>query len=755
MSSISRELQFTLHAAIREAESRRHGYVTVEHLLYALLHDDRGGEVLFHIGVDRDAVKSELERFFREDLEAEPGDEPIEPQQTLSFLRVIQGALFHAQSAEQETIDAGDLIAAICNETDSFAMTLLGAQHVSRLDVLHYVSHGISKRSGAAPRGDESEPFFTGDVDGGEEVPTPADALEAFTTNLTQLARDEKLDPLIGRSREIERAVHVLARRRKNNPIFVGEPGVGKTALAEGLAMRITGDQVPEYLAKAEVYSLDLGTLLAGTRFRGDFEERFKALIHCLKQKEQSILFIDEIHSIMGAGATMGGTMDASNMLKPLLADGEVRCIGSTTFTEFRNFEKDHALSRRFQRIDVKEPSHEESVRILQGLAPRYEAHHGVKYTASALKNCVDLSVRHLPDRFLPDKAIDVMDEAGAAVRLRRTKRKRKTVGVRDIESVVARIAQVPAARASGSDLEQLHTLEARLQEQVYGQDPAIHTVTAAIKRSRAGLGGDHKPIGSYLFMGPTGVGKTELARQLSEHMGVPFLRFDMSEFVEKHAVARLIGAPPGYVGYDQGGLLVQKIRQHPHAVLLLDEIEKAHPDLFDILLQIMDHATLTDNQGREAHFEHVILIMTSNVGAREMSKSSVGFESGSGGTGKKDLERMFSPEFRNRLDAVVTFDKLDQGIMLRVVDKFITELRKQLSERAVDLELSEAALLWLAKNGYDPFFGARPLDRLIQTSIKDKIADEVLFGALAKGGTVGIDADETELRFDFRPKSN
>ncbi len=760
MSELSREIRFALHAAVQEAVSRRHAYLTLEHLLFALIHDDRGAEVLTHCGVDLACLKKELERFFREDLEAVPGDDALEPQQTIAFLRVLRHALLHAQSAEQKTFDAGDLIAALFDETDSYARALLESQEVSRLDVLRFITHGVSKLPGSmstpnSVHGTETDSVFSpgspsdAETAGDSTAPNP---LEAFTINLSKLAAEGKLDPLIGRGKEIERAIHVLARRRKNNPLFVGEPGVGKTALAEGLAQRIGRGQVPPDLAEAEIFALDLGALLAGTRFRGDFEERFKTLMHQLQQRKQPILFLDEIHTILGAGTTMGSTMDASNLLKPLLAEGKIRFLGSTTFREFRNVEKDHAFARRFQRIDIQEPSETESLRILQGLAPHYETHHGVKYTPSALKRCVELSVRHLPDRFLPDKAIDVMDETGAAVRLRPTKQKRKTVTPRDVEAVVARIAQVPVARAAESDLAQLAHLEENLQAQVFGQDPAVHTVAAAIKRSRAGLGGAHKPIGSFLFMGPTGVGKTELARQLAQEMGVPFLRFDMSEYVEKHAVARLIGAPPGYVGYDEGGLLVQKIRQSPHAILLLDEIEKAHPDLFDILLQVMDRATLTDNQGREAHFENIILIMTSNVGARELSATSVGFEAQTRGSGKQELERLFSPEFRNRLDAVVRFDKLDSRAMLRIVEKFLVEVQAQLRERQITLETSDAAKSWLAEKGFDPNFGARPLGRLIQTEINDKLADAILFGALLHGGTAALDVRDDALHFTLTP---
>jgi ATP-dependent Clp protease ATP-binding subunit ClpA len=555
---------------------------------------------------------------------------------------------------------------------------------------------------------------------------------------------------LIGRGRELDRIVHILARRRKNNPIFVGETGVGKTALAEGLALRIREGRVTDDLRDGEIFALDIGSLLAGTRYRGDFEARFKALVAAIRAREKPILFIDEIHTILGAGSAQGATVDASNMLKPLLQSGELRCMGSTTYQEYRHFERDRALSRRFQRVDVVEPSPEESVRILQGLAPRYEEHHGVRYTQPALKASVDLSVRHLNDRFLPDKAIDVMDETGAAVRLR-PGAKRKTVGVRDVEEVVARMANVPAARLSVSDVESLGKLEGDLHEVVYGQDSAIETVVRAVKRARAGLGGQDKPIGCFLFVGPTGVGKTELSKQLARTLGVPFVRFDMSEYMEKHAVSRLIGAPPGYVGYDQGGQLVEKIRKQPHTVLLLDEIEKAHQDLFDILLQVMDHATLTDNQGREADFRHVILIMTSNAGTREMATKAIGFGGGSRGDGSKEVERLFSPEFRNRLDEVVRFGALSPEVMGRVVDKFVREVEEQLRERKIALELTEAARGWLAKKGYDPDFGARPLSRVMQAELKDRLAEEVLFGPLAKGGRVVVDVgDDDRLAFRF-----
>jgi ATP-dependent Clp protease ATP-binding subunit ClpA len=737
VSEIGRELHMTLEAAVREAVVRRHAYVTVEHLLYALLHLDRGAEILSHAGAQVPALKAALERFFSEDLESVPGDEPFESRQTIAFHRVLEHAVMHCESAEKAAVDAGDLLAALFQEPDSYAVTLLRAQGVSRLDLLHYISHGISRLTGG---GDEEAPSPAGAEPGlGEAAELPTDPIEAFSTNLTERAASGALDPLIGRGPELERTVQILARRRKNNPIFVGETGVGKTALAEGLALRIHEGRVPRDLAGAEIFALDLGALLAGTRYRGDFEARFKALIAAIERRERPIIFIDEIHAILGAGSAQGSTVDASNLLKPILAAGEVRCMGSTTYQEYRHFERDRALSRRFQKVDVTEPSSEEALRILQGLAPRYEEHHGVRFTTPALRSAVELSVRHLTDKFLPDKAIDVMDETGAAVRLRPTGKRRKTVGVRDMETVVARMANIPATQASTSDRRRLGNLEADLGCVVYGQDDAIATVVKAIKRGRAGLSGPERPVGCFLFTGPTGVGKTELSRQLANCLSVPFLRFDMSEYMEKHAVARLIGAPPGYVGYDQGGLLVERIRKQPYTVLLLDEIEKAHPELFDILLQVMDHATLTDNQGREADFRHVTLIMTSNAGAREMAAQAIGFTGGRASDGHKEIERLFSPEFRNRLDEIVRFNGLGPEVMGRVVDKFAKEVAEQLRERKVEISLTPAARAWLAERGYDPIFGARPMARVIQTELKDRLVDDLLFGPLAKGGRVVV----------------
>ncbi|MEN8159521.1 MAG: ATP-dependent Clp protease ATP-binding subunit ClpA, partial [Myxococcota bacterium] len=737
MSHLNRELQMTIQASVREAVTRRHAYLTVEHLLHALAHDDAGAEVLRNVGVDVDELIEQLEHWLEHEVEKHPDDrEGRETVQTLAFHRVIESALGQAESAEKEEVDAGDLLAAILQEPDSHAVSLLRAQEVSRLDVLRYISHGESKLR-PSPRRREGAPSGPGAATDEGEV--PPDPLKAFASNLSELAAAGRLDPLIGRDTEIERAIHVLARRRKNNPIFVGESGVGKTALAEGLAQRIHEGRVPEGLSDAEIHALDIGALLAGTKYRGDFEARFKALVAAVQERPNPILFIDEIHTILGAGSASGSTIDASNLLKPLLQSGELRCIGSTTYQEYRHFEKDRALARRFQRVDVHEPSNEDAVKILEGLAPRYEAHHGVHYSKPALRACVELSARHLTDRYLPDKAIDVMDEVGAAVRLLPRAKKRQTVGVRDVEQLIARMTGTPLARATTSERTRLEGLDDDLRGVVFGQDAAIESVVRAVKRARAGLGGTERPTGCFLFMGPTGVGKTELAKQLAKTLDVPFLRFDMSEYMEKHAVARLIGAPPGYVGYDEGGQLVEKVRRQPHCVLLLDEIEKAHRDLFDILLQVMDHATLTDNHGREADFRHVVLIMTSNAGARDLAKAAIGF-SGTKKSGKPEVERLFSPEFRNRLDEVVTFDALTPEVMGRVVDKFVTQVQAKLKERKVELELTPAAREFLAERGYDPDFGARPMARTIQTELEDKLSDELLFGRLARGGKVTAD---------------
>jgi ATP-dependent Clp protease ATP-binding subunit ClpA len=749
MSEINREFQLTLQSALREAITRRHPYLTVEHLLYALLHDEQGIEVLEACGVRIQRLKRELDEFFAESLEPVPGDDPVETQQTLAFHRVIENAIQHVRSAEKAEVEAGDVLAAIFQEPDCQAVALLRGQGISRLDVLRFVSHGIRK----TPEGDDGDEQPVRRPIGADEDEDIPDPLEAFSTNLTELASQDKLDPLVGRADELERVIHILARRRKNNPVLVGESGVGKTAIAEGLAQRIASGDVPKDLQGTEVFSLDIGSMLAGTKYRGDFEARFKAFVKAVQERDDPVVFIDEIHTILGAGAAQGATVDASNMLKPLLQNGSLRCMGSTTYQEYRHFEKDRALARRFQKVEIHEPSIDDAVKILEGLAPRYEEHHGVRFVKPALRAAVELSAKHLHDRWLPDKAIDVMDEVGAAVRLRPGGERRKTVTARDVESLVAKMARIPIAAASTSDRVELENLDRDLKQVVYGQDEAIATLVRAIKRSRAGLGGADKPIGSFLFTGPTGVGKTELGKQLAQVLNVPFLRFDMSEYVEKHAVARLIGAPPGYVGYDEGGILVDRIRKNPYTVLLLDEIEKAHADLFDILLQVMDHATLTDNHAREADFRHVTLIMTSNAGAREMTARAIGFGSGPAGDGKKDVEKLFSPEFRNRLDEVIKFSQLTPEVMGLVVDKFIREVETQLSEKKVSISLSGPARDWLADKGFDPLFGARPLGRVIQTDLKDKIADEILFGSLAKGGVVEVDASDDALRFEFLPR--
>ncbi len=767
---ISRELEATLGLAVAEARRRRHEYLTVEHVLYALLHDEAAAEVIRHCGGDVRALKGELETYFEDGLEKLPRGIDRDPQQTLSFQRVMQRAAIHVQSAGKRQIEAVNVLVAIFRENGSYGLFLLERQGVTRLDVLNYVSHGISKiagdgaEAGATPAGADAA---SGDAEG---APIK-DPLAAYCVDLVARAKEGKIDPLIGRAPEIERTVHVLCRRRKNNPIFVGDAGVGKTALAEGLARKISEGDVPAPLRDARIYALDMGALLAGTKFRGEFEQRMKAVLKALKKIPGAILFIDEIHSVIGAGAATGGAMDASTLLKPSLASGDLRCIGSTTYHDYKSyFERDHALSRRFQRIDIVEPTVEEAVRILQGLRSHYESHHGVTYSPAAIRAAVELSAKHINDRHLPDKAIDVIDEAGAAMRLRAPDRAKRPevprgdepgegksssgrvradkvlrVGIKDIEAVVSRIARVPVRNVSVSDREALATLEGDLKQVVFGQDEAIHALASAIKLSRSGLGAPTRPVGSFLFSGPTGVGKTEVAIQLARILGVSFDRFDMSEYMEKHTVSRLIGAPPGYVGFDQGGLLTDAIRRNPYAVLLLDEIEKAHPDVFNILLQVMDHATLTDNNGRKADFRNVIIIMTTNAGAGEMSRQALGFgrEGPDLGKGKDAIERLFSPEFRNRLDATITFAALAPEIVERVVDKFVTELDLQLAEKKVDLEVTPAARGWLAERGYDPAFGARPMARLIQTEIKRALADEILFGRLRQGGRVVVDLGE------------
>jgi ATP-dependent Clp protease ATP-binding subunit ClpA len=738
-----------LKAAAREAVGRRHAQLTLEHLLYAIANDAEGRDILRGAGADGERLRADLETFLEQAVEVLPARVNRPPEQTLSVRRVLQTAIVHTQSAGKAQAEIGDLLAALLKQARSHAVELLAGQGVTRLDVLNFISHGISK---GAPAEDEQAPGGVGD----EESPRTRDPLGAYTVNLTQRAREGKLDPLVGRLTEMQRALEILCRRRKNNPVFVGDPGVGKTALVEGLARRMLEADCPEVLVGAEVYLLDTGALLAGTRYRGDFEERLKAVLAALKKRPKPILFIDEMHTMVGAGATTGGTMDLANLIKPVLTEGEVRLIGSTTFEEFKHIEKDRALARRVQKIAVNEPTVSETVKILQGLRSRYEDHHQVSYTDEALDVAARLSQRHLRDHRLPDSAIDVLDEAGAVQRLQPPSAQRKTVGVAQVEQVVARMARIPEKQATSSDKERLRTLEESLQRVVFGQEEAVHAAAMAIKRARAGLGHPDHPAGCFLFTGPTGVGKTELARQLALHLGNEFLRYDMSEYQEKHAVARLIGAPPGYVGFEQGGLLVDAVRQHPYSVVLLDEIEKAHPDLYNILLQVMDHATLTDNMGRKADFRQVILIMTSNAGSREMSQGAIGFHKDraqdAGRKGSKALERYFNPEFRNRLDAIITFKPLTHEVMETIVDKFIVQLEAQLSERQVLITLTPEARAWLAARGHDTVMGARPLARLIQSEVRDRLTDEILFGRLEHGGTVTIGLAEEALTFAIEP---
>jgi len=750
---ISRELGVTLNLAIDEARRRRHEFLCLEHVLYALLFDEVVAEIIRHCAGDVEALKRELQTFFSKNMEQLPEEAEAEPQQTLGFQRVVQRAAAHVQSAGKEEISGRDIFVALFREKDSHAVYLLEQQGITRLDVINYISHGISKIL------EEEEPAFNSDdpaSEEGEARPT-RNPLEAFTVNLVQRAAEGHIDPLIGRSQELERTIHVLCRRRKNNPAYIGDAGVGKTALAEGLARKIHRGEVPEILKDATMYALDMGAVLAGTKFRGEFEERLKAVLAALKKQPNAILFIDEIHTIVGAGATSGGSMDASNILKPALVSGGLRCIGATTYQDYkRYFERDRALARRFQKIDVPEPTVEETVEILKGLKPHYESHHGVTYTLGALRAAAELSAKYINDRFLPDKAIDVIDEVGASIKILPASKQKKTVRLKDIEIAVAKMARIPPRSVSVSDREQLQNLNHDLKLMVFGQDRAIGTVATAIKLARAGLGHPDKPVGSFLFWGPTGVGKTEVAKQLAATLGIQFLRFDMSEYMEKHTVSRLIGAPPGYVGFDQGGLLTDAIVRTPHAVLLLDEIEKAHPDLFNILLQVMDHATLTDNNGRKADFRNIILIMTTNAGVREMAAQAIGFGGRSNADkGQQAIERLFSPEFRNRLDAMVAFDSLTPEAVERVVDKFIAELDRQLNEKKVCIDITPAAHRYLAEKGYDAVLGARPMMRLIQQEIKQVLADEILFGKLQSGGSVEIDAGDKGLVFIYRGETD
>jgi len=748
----NQDVQIAFSLAVREAQRRHHEFLTTEHVLYAMLFEEQGQEVLQACGGDLERLRAALEEFFTLHLEVMDTDEDVVPEQTVGLQRVLQRTVAHMQSSGRSEVGVGDLIAAMLEMEHSHAAQILQDEGLTRLDILNFISHGITK----VPQR-EVEPDANDATDAREQTKQPVeskpvkkvDPLEAFTVNLLERAAAGKIDPLVGRSAELERTIQVLCRRRKNNPVLVGEPGVGKTAIAEGLALRILDNQVPELLLDAELYALDMGALLAGTKYRGDFEERLKAVVQALERRPRAVLVIDEIHTIVGAGATSGGSMDAANILKPLLANGEVRCLGSTTYEEYKNlFEKDRALSRRFQKIDVLEPSVGETVEILRGLKGYYEDYHKVKYTDAAIEAAAVLSSRHINFRRLPDKAIDVIDEAGAHLQL--YPRSKSTIGVADIEAVVASMARIPARKLAQADRRKLQQLDRALKRQVFGQDPAIDQLCQAIRRARAGLGQPEKPTGSFLFTGPTGVGKTEVARQLALQMGVEFLRFDMSEYMEKHTVSRLIGAPPGYVGFDQGGLLTDAVIRSPYAVLLLDEIEKAHPDIFNILLQVMDHGSLTDNNGRQADFHNVILIMTSNVGAREMSSVPIGFGDRLPGGAGQAVEKTFSPEFRNRLDAIIAFRSLQEEVMVRVVDKFIRQLQESLAERKVTLHLSEGARHDLARRGYDPVFGARPLNRLIEMEIGNVLAEEILFGHLVGGGVVRIAMKAGRLEFKY-----
>jgi ATP-dependent Clp protease ATP-binding subunit ClpA len=750
---ITRELQATLEMAADEAIKRRHEFLTLEHLLYALLLDKVAKDVIYNCGGDLELLRRDLEEFFKESIQPLPRGVDRYPEQTPAFERVLNRAMEQAEASSQEKVDGGNILAAIFGESHSHAKYLLEKQGITRLDILNYISHGISKVD------EFGEPLPLGDEEDDEAAARAMrDPLQAFASNLIERAAEGGIDPLIGRASELERTIQVLCRRRKNNPLCVGDPGVGKTAIAEGLALKIHQNEVPDVLKGAEVYALDMGALLAGTRYRGEFEMRLKALIGELQKKPGVILFIDEIHTIVGAGAVSGGSMDASNILKPALASGKLRCIGSTTHNEYKaSFERDRALARRFQIIEISQPSVGDTIQILHGLKSYYENHHSVKYSDEAVRAAAELSAKYINDRYLPDKAIDVIDEVGAATKLKPVEERPEMITETAVELVVAKMAKIPPKTVSASDKEKLQSLDAELKAVIYGQDHAINQMVNAIKLSRSGLANPDKPIGSFLFSGPTGVGKTELAKQLARTLGVEFLRFDMSEYMEKHTVSRLIGAPPGYVGFDQGGLLTDAIRKTPYAVLVLDEIEKAHPDLFNILLQVMDHASLTDNNGKKADFRNAIVIMTTNAGARELSGKKLGFKQtesgGIGGTGSKAqgaIERTFSPEFRNRLDAWIAFEALSPESVRRVVEKFINELRDQLADKNVTLEMTEAGRAWLAEKGFDKMFGARPMARLIQSKIKEPLANQILFGSLQGGGQVVVDAENAELKLEY-----
>ncbi|WP_409438310.1 ATP-dependent Clp protease ATP-binding subunit ClpA [Vibrio sp. BS-M-Sm-2] len=747
---LNKELETSLNGAFARARDKRHEFMTVEHLLLALLENDAAKEALQACQADLDALRNELDIFIDQTTPLIPeSDETRETQPTLSFQRVLQRAVFHVQSSGRSEVTGANVLVAIFSEQESHAAYLLKKNDISRLDIVNFISHGITKASNEGDSPSPSDSF--GGAENAEEA-NSEDRLENFATNLNEVAKQGNIDPLIGRDKELERTIQVLCRRRKNNPLLVGEAGVGKTAIAEGLAWRIVEGQVPEIIQSSVIYSLDIGSLLAGTKYRGDFEKRFKAILKQLEKEEDAILFIDEIHTIIGAGAASGGQVDAANLIKPLLSSGKLRCIGSTTYQEYSSiFEKERALARRFQKIDIIEPSLDDTTKILIGLKPKYEAHHEVRYTNKALRAAVELSAKYINERHLPDKAIDVIDEAGARSRLAPASRRKKTVSVADIESMVAKMARIPEKSVSSSDKDTLQKLDDRMKMLVFGQDPAIDVLSEAIKLTRAGLGADNKPVGSFLFAGPTGVGKTEVTVQLSKLMGIELLRFDMSEYGERHSVSRLIGAPPGYVGYDQGGLLTDAVIKNPHSVVLLDEIEKAHPDIFNLLLQVMDNGTLTDNNGRKADFRNVILVMTTNAGVAETEKKSIGLiQQDHAPDAMGEIKKVFTPEFRNRLDNIIWFNSLDPTVISQVVDKFIVELQVQLDARGVSLEVSEDARHWLADKGYDKTMGARPMGRVIQDKLKKPLANELLFGSLVDGGTVKVSLKKDDLDFVY-----